>query len=355
MLKPFKNLYNCRFALNMDKLLVIQTAFTGDVVLATAILEKLRSYFPDAQLDLLIRKGNENLLQNNPYLNNLIIWDKTTNKTKNLFNIISKIRHEKYSYVLNLHRYASSGMICFLSGAKYITGYDKNPFSFCFTKKVPHLFSAPGTEKPILETERYQMLIEDITDNKTLLPKLFPSQTDFELTQKYKSGLPYICIAPASNWFTKQFPTQKWIDLLNELPKNYKIYILGGQVNSLLADTILKGTVGHEVENLCGKFTYLQSAALMKDAAMNYVNDSAPLHFASAMAAPVIAIYCSTAPYYGFGPLLESGRIVETTEKLSCRPCGLHGHKSCPKGHFKCAYTITNKQLLQWTTDLKTK
>lgn len=79
---------------------------------------------------------------------------------------------------------------------------------------------------------------------------------------------------------------------------------------------------------------------------MNYVNDSAPLHIASAMNAPVTAIFCSTVPAFGFGPLRENGRVVETLEKLDCRPCGLHGHQACPKGHFKCALGIAPEAAL---------
>jgi len=85
----------------------------------------------------------------------------------------------------------------------------------------------------------------------------------------------------------------------------------------------------------------------MKDAVMNYVNDSAPMHFASAMNAPVTAVYCSTVPSFGYGPLSDERHIVEVKEALSCRPCGLHGYKACPLQHFKCAMDITDEQLLQ--------
>ena len=70
---------------------------------------------------------------------------------------------------------------------------------------------------------------------------------------------------------------------------------------------------------------------------MTFSNDSAPMHFASAMNAPVTAIYCSTVPEFGFGPLSDNSTIIETGEKLECRPCGLHGRKKCPKQHFKCS------------------
>jgi heptosyltransferase-2 len=89
----------------------------------------------------------------------------------------------------------------------------------------------------------------------------------------------------------------------------------------------------------------------MKEAAMNYVNDSAPMHFASAVNAPVTAVYCSTIPAFGFGPLSDKSFIVEIEEPLDCRPCGLHGYRACPRGHFHCAYKIQEVQLLQTLTD----
>jgi len=88
------------------------------------------------------------------------------------------------------------------------------------------------------------------------------------------------------------------------------------------------------------------AAALMKNAVMNYTNDSAPLHFASAMDAPVTAIFCSTVPSFGFYPLSSRSFVAETKEKLECRPCSLHGLRACPLGHFKCARTIETAQLL---------
>ncbi|MEO7530917.1 MAG: glycosyltransferase family 9 protein, partial [Sediminibacterium sp.] len=83
-----------------------------------------------------------------------------------------------------------------------------------------------------------------------------------------------------------------------------------------------------------------------KDALMNYVNDSAPMHFASSVNAPVAAVYCSTIPAFGFGPLSDTSHIIEVSQPLSCRPCGLHGKKACPLQHFHCARWITNEQLL---------
>src|SRR5690606_18059010 len=99
--------------------------------------------------------------------------------------------------------------------------------------------------------------------------------------------------------------------------------------------------------NLSGELSIMQSAALMSGAAMNYTNDSGPMHFASAMDAPVTAVYCSTHPCFGFGPLSGNCRVVQV-EDLYCKPCGLHGYPACPQGHFRCAHDININELLWW-------
>ena len=103
---------------------------------------------------------------------------------------------------------------------------------------------------------------------------------------------------------------------------------------------------GNKVSNLCGNLSFLQTSALISNAIMNFVNDSAPMHMASAMNAPTTAIYCSTVPEFGFGPLSDHSNIIETKEKLDCRPCGLHGFKKCPEDHFNCAKTIDTDSML---------
>lgn len=334
----------------MSKFLIIQTAFIGDVVLATAVAEKLHAFYPNAQIDFLLRKGNEGLLQEHPFIRNVLVWDKKKQKKRNLLRMISTIRKERYDSVINLHRFATSGFITVLSGAKNKVGFDKNPFSFGFTRKIKHIISAPYTPNPVHETDRNQLLIENITDNKAAFPALYPTQADFEKIKQWQ-GAPYICIAPSSVWFTKQFPVQKWVELINEIPTSYKVFLLGGPGgDAAMADAIMEKALHNDIASLCGQLSFLQSAALMKGAVMNYVNDSAPLHFCSAVNAPVTTVYCSTVPAFGFGPVRANGQIVEIAERLYCRPCGLHGRKECPEGHFRCAMEITNQQLLAWTS-----
>jgi len=325
----------------MKKILVIQTAFIGDVVLATSLIENLHQQFPEVKIDMLVRKGNESLFQAHPFLNQVLVWDKKNNKYQNWVGLLFKIRSIQYDVVLNAQRFAATGAWTAFSKAKIKIGFDKNPFSFLFTHAVVHQFSEKGQH----EIDRNHQLLSSLFMTKVAMPKLYPTSSD-ELAVSSYQQLPYLCIAPASVWFTKQFSLEKWVDLINEVPFKGCIYLIGGPGDKLLCDQILQKINRRSVVNLAGRLSFLASAALQKKAVLNYVNDSAPMHFASAVNAPVVAVYCSTLPNFGFGPLSDHSFVVQTNEALSCRPCGIHGKKQCPLKHFDCAKTIKMDQLI---------
>lgn len=323
----------------MKKFLIIQTAYIGDVILATSIVEKLHNTLPDSQIDFLLRKGNESLLNNHPYINEIIVWNKHDKKYDGLKRITKQVHQHNYDVVINLQRFASSGLITAFSGAKLKIGFAKNPLSFSFNQKFPHKIG-DGTH----EIERNHQLIKAFTDDVAAMPKLYPSNNDYLSVEGYKKTN-YICMSPTSVWFTKQLPKEKWVELINRIPNNTKIYLLGAPTDNDACEQIKILSNKNNVENLAGKLSLLASAALMQTAQMNYVNDSAPLHIASAMNAPTTAFFCSTIPAFGFGPLAKNSTIIEVKEDLPCRPCGLHGKKACPEGHFKCGFNIEIKEL----------
>ena len=329
----------------MKKILVIQTAFIGDVVLSTALIESLHQYSPQAEIDILVRKGNESLFVNHPFLHEVLVWNKQERKYIHWLKILQRIRSNQYDIVLNVQRYAATGLWTILSGSKMTIGFDKNPFSFFFDHSILHHESVNGLH----EIHKNHALLFPLGDLPLCKPALYPTLQDVENVKTFQQR-PYICIAPASVWFTKQFPVHKWIEFVNEIPFQGDIFIIGGPADSALGDKIILGTLGasgqsKRILNLAGKLSFLSSAALQQKAVLNYVNDSAPMHFASALNAPVAAIYCSTIPSFGYGPLSDRSFIIEAPIALACRPCGVHGKKHCPLGHFQCAEKIEKQQL----------
>ncbi|MEM8897868.1 MAG: glycosyltransferase family 9 protein [Bacteroidota bacterium] len=325
----------------MDKqkaILIIQTAFIGDLILATPLIEKLARFFPDYAIDILVRKGNEALLQEHPHLRQVLIWDKKSDKYKNWWRMLQTIRGERYDYLINVQRFFSTGLLSALSKARNIIGFNKNPLSFSFTKVVPHEI---GNGKH--EVARNLSLISSLTDESFQRPTLYPPKSSEEKVKAYQK-VPYVCMAPTSVWFTKQMPPQKWQELISLIPKGIRIYLLGAPSDAEDCEAIKEAAKHTDVVNLAGKLSLIDSAQLISGAQMTYVNDSAPMHMASSVNAPTTAFFCSTIPAFGFGPLADRSYVVETREELSCRPCGLHGKKACPEGHFKCALNIPFEQ-----------
>lgn len=323
----------------MKNILIIQTAFLGDVILSTPLIEKLHHAYPECNIDFLLRKGNENLLKGHPNIRNLYVLDKKNHKVRSVIRMIRKLRKVKYDRVINLQRFFTTGVITLFAKADKKAGFKKNPLSVFYNRKVSHEIGNGEHE-----ISRNLKVIDDLVDGTLIRPSLYPTEEEYHFVQPYKAE-PYICIAPTSVWHTKQFPPEKWLDFLKKLSGSYKVYLLGSPDDYAACQNIAEQSDHNGITNLAGALTLKQTAALMEDARMNYVNDSAPLHIASAMNAPVTAIFCSTVPRFGFYPVSDNSKIVETTIDLDCRPCGLHGYNACPLGHFKCAYSIKDEQL----------
>jgi ADP-heptose:LPS heptosyltransferase len=309
------------------QILIIQTAFLGDLILSTALIEKLKKIYPDSSIDILIKKGNEKVLNHHPEIRNIFLFDKGS-KFNSFLKNIKEIRSFNYDLSINLHKHFSTGLFSLLLKAKQKIGFSKNPLSVFYSKKYPYQWE-------IHEINRIQSLIEHSGYTEISKPKLYPGEEDWKLVEaEFKN--PYISISPASIWPTKRLPNSKWVSLINQIPDHLDIYLMGGPDDINVCQEISKLS-SRSVKIIASKYHILTDAAIMARSQMNYVLDSAPLHICSAMNAPQTVIYCSTAPKYGFGPLSDISIIIETNESLTCRPCGPHGHKKCPEGHFKCS------------------
>jgi lipopolysaccharide heptosyltransferase II len=331
--------------MDLSRVLIIQTAFIGDVILATPLIESLKGFDPGMEVDFLLRKGNEGLFEGHPKVSQVLVWDKS-NKFSSLFKTIREIRKSKYDLVLNLQRFFSTGLITFLSGSQRNMGFTQNPFSFFYDQKFPF-----STKKMQHEVDRNLELLSSFPE--ILLkraPRIYPSDQHKARAIELTKGERFISISPASIWFTKQVPEDVWKGLLEVLPDDLKVIFLGGIQDWVIAERISRGFEDKSV-NLCGKTSFLESAAILELSLLNYSNDSAPLHLSSSVNAPSVAVYCSTLPEFGFGPLSTFSRIFEVPD-LNCRPCGLHGRKKCPQDHFNCGKAHDPRLLLKAYEDV---
>ena len=330
------------------KILIIQTAFIGDAILATSLVELLKKELPFAQIDFLLRSGNESILETNPHIKNLLVWHKNNSKYKSLFKLISKVRKEKYDAVINIQRFFNSALLTTLSGSKLKIGFHTNFLSLFYSHRFKHKIPYKSKEGYFHEVQRNAELLSPLLNEftipkaKEIPPKIYFNDSDHQTISKYIKAKDYIVMAPSSVWFTKQWQKSKWIELIKMTQSNYKIYLIGAPSDRAYLESLGEHP---NIINLAGELSLRESALLMKSAKRTFVNDSAPLHLGSSVNANLTAIFCSTVPDFGYTPLSADSLVIQLTPRLDCMPCGVHGHNECPLGHFNCSKRVSVEEV----------
>jgi heptosyltransferase-2 len=223
------------------------------------------------------------------------------------------------------------------SKAKVTVGFHQNPFSYFFTDSLKHEIPYFLNGRYLHEVERNALVaklaIKDlIFEEKNLKPKFFMDPR--VSVSKYQHS-PYVVMAPTSVWWTKQMSAGEWIKLIHKQDQELNIYLVGAPSDYAAIELIASEAKCARVVNLAGKTSLHETALLMKGSRRVFCNDSGPLHIASAVNAPTTAFFCSTTVKFGFGPLAEESEVFD--KDLPCKPCGIHGKKACPEGHFNCS------------------
>lgn len=332
-------------------LLIIQTAFIGDTILASSFAREVSREYPEHEIHFLCRYGNQSVLDGLPFIHKLWVWDKRGSKYQSLWRMIKELRQYRFEVVFNLHRHFNSGLVSLCMRAAQTVGFKQNPLSVFYSKKVNHRIPHTVQGKSWHEVQRNLQLLQAVKSNypmpinpKLVRPQLPITEIHRQKVQEYKSKMPYVVVAPASVWFTKQWEEASYQGLVALLSQRFQVYLIGGPDDHSLCERVKATSTS---VNLCGKLNLLESAALMEEAVRVFVNDSGPLHLASSVNAPSTSFFCATIKEFGYGPLSDDSQVLESPEKLTCRPCGLHGHVSCPQDHFKCAKNITVEMALK--------
>jgi len=332
----------------IHRILIIQTAFLGDVILCTPLIKASKKLFPNSFISFLLIPETKKILENNPHLNEIIVYDKRGEDrgAKNFLKMVVKIKKRNFDLALIPHRYLRSALLAYLAKIPQRIGFDKSIGSFLFTQKVTYQNNSH-------EVERNLSLLNDFTgDLSDKTPELFPSSEDFSYAQELlrdsgvKDNDKTVGIAPGSIWATKRWLPERFAEVSDRLIKeaSAKVIFLGSKEDEKLCLEIAN-LMQEKPIILAGKTSILQSAAIISKCRVILSGDSAPVHIASAVKTPMVAIFGSTIPEFGFAPYGEDHLIIE--KKMDCRPCGIHGKNKCPKKHFKCMTEITTQEVLE--------
>lgn len=322
----------------MARHLVVQPAFLGDAVLALPLMGRLKAHFSSAEIHALVRTDVAPLLEGHPWITHLWTWDKTW---RGWLSVLKHLRRYRWEGVWVVQRFFRSGLLGRLLPASLYVTYDKNPLSWLYDRRAAHHL---GDSTHEVDRVLALAAAAGLAPERPPLPWLFPSKATQQTVASWSARKPYLLLSPTSRWPTKEAPFSLWQAFLQQVPPFYTIYLTGLAADRPRLESLTQAHPG--AHNLAGALSLPELAALAQGAARIYTVDSALTHLASALGRPATTVFCSTVPAFGFGPLAPGSTLVETHEILPCRPCSLHGKKSCPLGHFACGHTLQVQDLL---------
>lgn len=320
------------------RILIIQTAFIGDAILVLPMIQQLRKNNPDAIIDVITTPAASEIFQNSDSVNNVIIYDKR-GKDKSfsgMLRLVKKIRSGSYTELYSPHRSFRTSLLVLFSNVKNTYGFSNSAFPYVYKHVIDYEHSSHEVKRNLSLAG-----METKDDTWKILPELVSCERYKKKIDNFlKTPGRYIAIAPGSVWETKKYPKEYYKEIIDYLIlQDFTILLIGGLSDKEYCQKLCDNYAQTKIINTAGQFSIPESIELIKRCELLISNDSAPTHFGMCAHKPVLTIYCSTIPGFGFYPYSEKSQFISYND-LDCKPCGIHGHKRCPIGSFDCAKKI---------------
>ena len=347
----------------IKKILVVNIFGIGDVLFTTPLLRNIKKNIPDAVIGYIANRRAEAVLKNNPYINNLYIYERDefqaiSRQSKRLFlkrgwEFLNLIRKEKYDLLIDLSLNRGVGLWAWVAGIPQRVGFNYKKRGLFLTKKIKF---AGYEDRHVVEY--YLGLLEELGWKVDPAPMDLPITQEDELwadfflrQQGSPADDPKIAIVPGggASWgkdaVYKRWPAEKYAQLADKIFANLKtpIILLGDEKERGLCEQIAD-LMKHKVIMACGQTTIGQCSALFKQCALAVVNDGGPLHIAVASGIPTIAIFGPVNENV-YGPYPRANHFV-VTHDIACRPC-YHQFRRASCDHLSCLNNIEVNDVFQ--------
>ena len=331
------------------RILITRTDRLGDVVLSTPVIRHMRKLYPEAYIAFLVRPQNKAVVESNPDLNEVIVYDKYGTE-KSFFKTIKfalGLRKKNFDTAIALHPTNRAHMIFFIAGVPVRIGYDRK-MACLLTEKIPHIkqegkkhevgynfdllekagFYTEGFDRtPYMSTSKEDKLVVDavLKDNDV------------------KRNI--IVMHPGASCISKRWPPERFAEVADVLSSKYNrdIVIVGGEETEELSSQVIEHIKTKAVD-LTGVLLLSELAELLSRSSLFISNDSGPVHVSVAVGTPVVAIFGRKDPGLSperWGPLGE--KDIYLHKDVGCDKCLAH---KCLKG-FACLTAITSEDVIK--------
>jgi len=327
----------------MKSILVVQTAWLGDVVLTTPLFRELRRAHPRALLTALVTPLGAEILAGSPDLDEVVALDKRGGVRSLLrtWRSASRLRAARFDLALAAQRSFRTGLLLRASGAPVRVGFEGSGGAWACTERVSWVASAHAVE-------RYLALAApaggapgraDPRPALAVLPRARDEVSALLASEGVGADEPRVAVAPGSIWGTKRWLPGGFAEVARRArERGLRPVLIGAPSERELCEEVASLAACGAVV-LAGRTSIPQMSALLAACRLLVSNDSGPGHVASAVGTPVVSVFGPTVPAFGYTPYGEANRIVEILG-LECRPCHSHGPARCPLGHHRCMREI---------------
>jgi len=329
---------------NPHKILIIRLSSIGDIILTTALIRSVRTKYPEAQIDFLVKKQFLDIVVHNPNLSNILVFEKG----EKLSALKSRIKHQGYDWIIDIHQNLRSLYIKLGISVPLITGYSKRLFRR--TLWVKFGINIYKDTKPVLlryfEATEKQGISYDNQGTEVFISEEKVQWMKQVLTLAgYTADKKLFVLAPGASFSNKRWSKEGFAKVAEHLTKSHNAWVamIGGGGDIELCETIMK-LAQSEIHSFAGKFSLVESAALLSLCSGFVGNDSGMLHLAQAFKKPVVGIYGPTVIELGYFPIEENSIVIE--KPIPCRPCTHNGLNHCPKKHFLCMQSICSEDVI---------
>ena len=303
------------------RILVVKLSALGDVILAIPSLRALRENFPQADITVLVGAPHKSVLQNCPYINQVLEFPMKNKTYRDVWEVAALLRRLDFDIVIDLQNSRKSHILSYLSACNRRYGYDNGKFGFLLNKRIKEI------KKPLspIEHQARSLRLLDIESVKEDL-ELWPKQADeiwaedFLNNHRREKANPLIGInlGASSSWPTKKWEIAKVAALLDKMQEAGMQILVTGEAKDRKPMQVLRKLCKSSFINAVGETQLLQLACLIKRCHVYISSDSAPLHIAYAMKTPVVALFGPTDPRRH---TLLGARQVVIKKKIDCSPC----------------------------------
>ncbi|MDR0367733.1 MAG: glycosyltransferase family 9 protein [Bacteroidales bacterium] len=319
------------------KILIIRFSSIGDIVLTTPIVRCIAKQIPDAEIHFICKPGYKNILEKNPYIRQLHVFD-TDNRLP-----AETLKAEKFDYIIDLQNNFRSKRLAQKLGVPYAAFPKLNIKKWLLVNLNIHLLPEKHVVDRYFEATE---ILPAVVENDFLGLDFFMDDLDRKKIASLHLASPFVAVAMGSQHATKQLPLPKLINICNQL--KHSIVLLGGKEDKESGD-MLCAAVDKDVKNLCGELSLRESAACIEQAKVLLTGDTGLMHIGSALHQNIVSVWGNTVPEFGMYPYMPQNKekyVIIENKQLSCRPCSKLGHKKCPKKHFKCMNDIDDRQII---------